>query len=312
MSIQAPGKLMDLIKIKQDYQLPDNYSTIEENDEYWILNKRLDTQYIGQFPYSNIFLEFGYQPKQKLSFIRRVFYPKSEYTKAKVETKAHQSLGCKYCVIGLDTQPADKIGFKYADAEHKNMDSMFNSALESIKNDFNAVSPERIKSIVDSKGKELGDYLDIQGGLYELFGLLGSLPTNLITAGFTPTMASLTRIFIGGGATIASFIPQIPMPGVRKLLRAYGMQVIAASTAIPQGASMDSDLTRIWNKLERAAKMGPSDVINVIASEWRNPLDQIMSKKMLTIPNVRDISSIEQRTVISPDVGDRKRPINIR
>lgn len=136
-------------------QLPQNYNIIEENDNYFILIKRPDIPYKVMMQYDNgIIIEWGGMDGKW--FIRKIYYPKSKFTREKIEAVAYRTRDCPYCIMGVKSAstPDIFIKSKQLDINRNNQnDKGDNMALEDI---GKKIFPE-----------------EINAGTYLLGGLMG-------------------------------------------------------------------------------------------------------------------------------------------
>ena len=72
---------------------------ITEDAKYWHLWKNADDPRLDSFEFKKVQVEWGMSP-ENLVRIRRLSYPKSEWSKKDVEMKAIESADCPHCKVG--------------------------------------------------------------------------------------------------------------------------------------------------------------------------------------------------------------------
>lgn len=95
-------------------KLPPEYNVIIDDGEYWIVQRRVDSQPIGTFAFHGIIIIVG-KLLDKMVFWA-FMYPKKEYSRERIEQIALETKGCPYCKYGAEIIPLAPTGemLKYA------------------------------------------------------------------------------------------------------------------------------------------------------------------------------------------------------
>ncbi len=305
----------------------EEYNSIVENNKYYILLKRTDSQPILYFPFKDIAIRVGKKDDQFL--LHSLIYPKSRYTLENVEKIQLSSKECPLCVQGLNV-------VEFTEDNEEFNKYHFNN---NIKGDFMPINfQEAIKSMGEEfknpkKGANTSDITDF---LTEGIGAGISLTTGILFDNISSEMivGRILKGILGIGALASTLIPEkIETPnaaGVKatwenpikhtsgsfKMARTLGWSsLVCALDPRPEDVQrMANEAKMISSQIKSAISLGPSDVINVIKDRFKVP-QLNLSKLRLAAGSpsnieIRGIPEMGKSQIITSDTTSKR--INIR
>jgi len=193
----------DMPSFLSSHFLPQNYNTIEDYKETWILLKNTQLQPKFSFPFKDIVIAFGQDDLGKFR-IHSIHYPKSSYSMDSVRKIAKSTVACRYCLEGENVLFPSNISESYINpnplkqSNDHNVNNgheetnMFNKLKSTLKGEAMGGVVKPIRT-VDNIAEAIGDtysYLPkkflwrsdspISFTDFMVSGLLGSVYNNLI------------------------------------------------------------------------------------------------------------------------------------
>lgn len=244
------------------FPLEPDYNEIYEDDDFFYLHKRSSLPILVTFPFKNMFVETGLHEPTGLMMLRRLVYPRSEYTLEDVQRISKITEDCPFCVQGAKAVYVNKEMLKYLGLqEQDNGDHKMGI--------FDQYLTDALKNV----GISGGDFMEWLK--YQHMGGLVASGTNLLW-GMTlrPGWASLLSALSGAGAMATSaLVPPQPSDmkpgfmgrGWRKLLYNYGLFSLVSAARIHTDSTMGEDPMSLYNEFKREWSMGgPTDALKTI------------------------------------------------
>ncbi len=307
---------------------PPDYNTIMENESFFVILKRTDSEPFLFFPFKDIQVRVG--RKNNDYVLHSLFYPKRAYGKDEVFKIANETEECPLCVRG----------FRVTDISDEKNEELIKYSLNKSNIGVNMDLKQALKKMSDdfSAPKKGADTDDLADFLTEGTGALGAMAT-----GFLFDQISNERLWgkilkgvVGAGALGLTLLPgdlgmskgvasaSIKNPlkisdGMRKSLRTMGWSsLVCAFDPRPEDIEqMATEAKAIGNQFQRAFNLGPADVVNVIKDRFKMP-DMNSQLSKLNLGKLNLAAGAPGKTEIRglPEMGKEKRiaskRINIR
>lgn len=231
------------------FKLPEDYSKINEEIKYIVLNKRTDLPAYVTLPYSSsIKVEWGIDKSNNKLYIRRIFYPKSEFGINSVLEIARDLFECPYCLYGTLVTDYENIE-KYIkrNNDNKNKPNGDNMA-------------ERVFNSILDNGLAISGISASELGIGTIIGKVLNNVSNLVFKDGHKTLVKLVGSLVGiGGAHLIKNIPALPgnVKNAQNYLGWMGLDLAfsvlddltSGDASLGFGVSLVEAFKQSWNRL---------------------------------------------------------------